>query len=149
VQRVLGDFVDLPTLKRLAGEDELNMTRLALSTSEYVNGVAKRHAETSRRLFPGYRVGAVTNGVHPFTWTHPAFARLYDRHLPGWCHEPELLVRADCSIPAEALWQARAQAKQELIGKVNALTGVRLGPHRMYPGFRAAHDRLQAPGSAV
>jgi len=42
--------------------------RLALNLSEYVNG-AKRHAETSQKLFPGYRMHAITNGVHPFTWT--------------------------------------------------------------------------------
>ncbi|MCL5800962.1 MAG: alpha-glucan family phosphorylase, partial [Gammaproteobacteria bacterium] len=45
VQRVLGEFIDLPTLKSLAGNDRLNMTRLALNLSQYVNGVAKRHAE--------------------------------------------------------------------------------------------------------
>jgi len=30
------------------------MTQLALDLSEYVNGVAKRHAEVSRGMFPGY-----------------------------------------------------------------------------------------------
>ncbi|MEW6332193.1 MAG: alpha-glucan family phosphorylase, partial [Pseudomonadota bacterium] len=49
-------FVDLATLKHLAGEDSLNMTRLALNLSEYVNGVAKRHAEISKTMFPGYQV---------------------------------------------------------------------------------------------
>jgi glycogen phosphorylase len=88
VARMLGDFADLPTLKRLAGEDTLNMTRLALNLSEYVNGVAERHAEVSRRLFPGQRVHAVTNGVHGTTWTSPAFTQLYDRFVPGWWHEP-------------------------------------------------------------
>jgi starch phosphorylase len=145
VQRVLGEFVDLPTLKRLAGEDELNMTRLALSTSEYVNGVAKRHAETSRRLFPGYRVRAVTNGVHPFTWTHPEFARLYDVHLPGWCHEPELLARADCSIPPDALWQAHAQAKQALIEQVRARTAVSFGPTVCTLGFARRMTAYKRP----
>lgn len=68
VRRVLGeDYLDLVTLKRLAGDDALNMTRLALNLSDYVNGVAKSHAEVSRRMFPGYRVRAVTNGVHPHT----------------------------------------------------------------------------------
>lgn len=84
VRHHMGELVDLPTLRSLAGEERLNMTRLALSLSEYVNGVAKRHAETSERLFPGYRVRAITNGVHPHTWTAEPFARLYDRHLVGW-----------------------------------------------------------------
>ncbi len=127
VQPVLGDFVDAATLRALAGVDSLNMTRLALNLSEYVNGVAKRHAEVSRKLYPGYRVHAVTNGVHPFTWCSKPFAGLYDQHLPGWCHEPELLVRAD-QIPHAAVWEAHRQAKRQLVEKVSALTGVGLDP---------------------
>jgi starch phosphorylase len=125
VRGILGDFFDLTVLKSLAGEDSLNMTRLALNLSEYVNGVAKRHAEVSRQLYPGYRVQAVTNGVHPFTWTCPSFAKLYDIHLPGWCHEPQFLVRAD-RIPDEAIWGAHRQAKKLLIEKVRALSSVSL-----------------------
>lgn len=34
VQRILGEYIDLGTLKHLAGEDCLNMTRLALNMSE-------------------------------------------------------------------------------------------------------------------
>src|SRR6516165_3934507 len=81
-ERLLRDFVDLGALKRLAGPDRLNMTRLALNLSDYVNGVARRHAETTEQMFPGYRIHAVTNGVHLGTWTHPAFARLYDASFP-------------------------------------------------------------------
>jgi starch phosphorylase len=128
VQRVLGDIVDRATLKRLAGEDVLNMTRLALNLSEYVNGVAKRHAELSRTMFPGYLVHAITNGVHPQTWTCPGFAGLYDRYLLGWCHEPELLMRAECCISDDEIWNAHRQAKEALIAKVRTLTSVELRP---------------------
>jgi len=83
VKQILGDFIDPATLKHLAGEDSLNMTRLALNMSEYVNGVAKRHAEVSRKMYPGYQVHAITNGVHPFMWTSDSFIKLYDTHLPG------------------------------------------------------------------
>lgn len=145
VQNVLGDFIDLSVLKQLAGEAQLNMTRLALNTSEYVNGVAKRHAETSRQLFPGYRVRAITNGVHPYAWTHPAFARLYDGHLPGWCHEPELLVRVDCSLTDDEIWQAHTQAKQELIDQVKALTGVSLAADRCIMGFARRMTAYKRP----
>ena len=67
VRRIYGDLPDLDTVKLLADEDKLNMTRLALNLSEYVNGVAKRHAEVSRQIFPGYAVHAITNGVHAST----------------------------------------------------------------------------------
>ncbi len=126
VRRVLGDGADVETLKTFAGEGDLNMTRLALSLSEYVNGVAKRHAEVSRGLFPGYAIHSITNGVHPFTWASPPFRALYDAHLPGWCHEPELLTRADCCIDDDAIWAAHRTAKAALADRVHALTGVRL-----------------------
>jgi starch phosphorylase len=134
VRRIYGDLLDPGTVRLLAGEDKLNMTRLALNLSEYVNGVAKRHAEVSRQIFPGYAVHAVTNGVHASTWTSPSFAEMYDQHVPGWCHEPELLTRAD-RIPDEVLWAAHQAAKHALLEKVRELTGVSLAPDRPILGF--------------
>lgn len=134
VRRIYGDLLDLGTVKLLAGEDKLNMTRLALNLSEYVNGVAKRHAEVSRQMFPGYAVHAVTNGVHAATWTSAPLAKMYDQHVPGWCHEPELLSRAD-RIPDEKLWAAHQEAKQALVDKVRELTGVVLNPDQPILGF--------------
>lgn len=145
VERVLGDFPDLAIIKRLAGEEALNMTRLALNSSEYVNGVAKRHAETSQRLFPGYRVRAITNGVHPCTWTHPAFSRLYDEFLPGWSHEPELLVRADACIPDQAIWDAHRQAKLDLLERIQATVGRRLDPDVCLLGFARRMTAYKRP----
>ncbi len=65
-------------LKRLAGDDRLNMTQLALNLSGYVNGVSKTHVQTAAKMFPDYDVRAITNGVHAAMWTHASFARLYD-----------------------------------------------------------------------
>jgi glycogen phosphorylase len=101
------------------------MTRLALNLSEFVNGVAKRHAEISSKLYPGYRVRAITNGVHPYTWAAPSFRALYDAYVTGWCHEPELLARAD-TIPDAHLLDAHRSAKEALVVKVQELTGVTL-----------------------
>jgi starch phosphorylase len=133
-ERLLPGIVDLDTLKRLAGDDRLNMTRLALNLSDYVNGVARRHAETTQHMFPGYRIHAVTNGVHVGTWTHPAFARLYDASFPQWQHEPEILVRA-LQLPADAVWECHQSAKQELVEQVGAITGAALDPHAVTLGF--------------
>ncbi|MDP1707987.1 MAG: alpha-glucan family phosphorylase [Gammaproteobacteria bacterium] len=144
VTRVLNDFIDRATLQSLAGKDALNMTRLALNLSQFVNGVAKRHAEVSRKLYPGYRVHAVTNGVHPYSWTSPPFAKLYDHYLPGWCHEPELLSRAD-RIPDEAIWMAHAEAKRALIDKVKELTSVALSPHVPILGFARRMTAYKRP----
>ncbi len=145
VQRVLGEVVDMTTLKHLAGKESLNMTCLALNLSEHVNGVTKRHAEVSRKMFPGYRVKAITNGVHPYTWTSPSFAKLYDHHLPGWCHEPELLVRADCCIPDEAMLEAHQCAKVSLIEKIQALTGVEFNKELLTLGFARRMTAYKRP----
>jgi len=145
VRRILGDYVDLPTLQHLAGAEHLNMTRLALNLSEYVNGVARRHAEVSRHMFPGYRVHAVTNGVHPFTWTSAPFHRLYDERLPGWCHEPELLMRAACCITDEAIRDAHVEAKQGLIDEVKTRTGVSLAADCFTIGFARRMTAYKRP----
>ncbi len=145
VQRVLDNDFDIGIIKHLAGTDSLNMTRLALNLSEYVNGVAKKHAEVSNAMFPGYKVHAITNGVHPFTWAAKSFRQLYDQYLPGWCHEPQLLVRADCCIPDIAIWEAHVQAKQQLIEKVQTLTGVALQPNIPIFGFARRMTAYKRP----
>ena len=134
VERVLGTSLPIPVLKRFAGEDMLNMTLLGLNLSRFVNGVAKKHGEVSRALFPGYEISAITNGVHSFTWTCPELAALYDAHLPGWANDPELLVRVD-NIPDEALWSAHQEAKGRLITLVKQKTGQVMDPNVFTIGY--------------
>ncbi|MFZ5524254.1 MAG: alpha-glucan family phosphorylase [Pseudomonadota bacterium] len=145
VQRVLDNGFDIDIIKHLAGEDSLNMTRLALNMSEYINGVAKKHAEVSTAMFPGYKVHAITNGVHPFTWAAENFRQLYDHYLPGWCHEPQLLMRADCCIPDASILEAHVHAKQRLIGKVQELSGVSLHPKIPVFGFARRMTAYKRP----
>ncbi|HZL93765.1 MAG TPA: alpha-glucan family phosphorylase, partial [Vicinamibacterales bacterium] len=144
VERVLGDGSMLDELRRFGGHDRLNMTRLALNFSHYVNGVAKKHAEVSRNMFPGYRVHAITNGVHPFTWTSKSFKRLYNEHVSGWCHEPEMLVRAD-QIADEQIWQAHLESKRELIDVVRRRTGFEFDQDRMTIGFARRMTAYKRP----
>jgi glycogen phosphorylase len=54
--------------------------------------------------------------------------------VPGWCHEPELLTRAD-RIPDDVIWAAHQEAKQQLVDKVRELTGVVLDPDLPILGF--------------
>lgn len=146
VARTLGaDFIEIATLKRLAGDTDLNMTRLALNLSEYVNGVAERHAETSRKMFPGYRVHAITNGVHPFTWTCESLRQLYNQYVPSWCHEPELLVRVDAAIPDPQLWSDHLQAKQQLIEHIRSSTGRSLDARLPVLGFARRMTAYKRP----
>jgi starch phosphorylase len=129
-----GEFMDFSEIRKLAGEDRLNMTQLALNLSDYVNGVAKRHAEVSQRMFPGYEMHAITNGVHPHTWTCEFFAALYDNTMPGWRHEPEQLVRID-QAPSQAIWDAHKNSKQRLLDRVKKTSGVTLDPALPLLGF--------------
>ena len=125
VERLLGDFIEIDEIRRLGGRDWLNMTQLGLNLSGYINGVAKRHAETTRRAFPGYQVRAITNGVHAETWTHPSVARLYDAYFPHWGYEPEVLAEVD-QLPDNAMWQAHQEAKAGLIERVKTTSGVEM-----------------------
>ncbi len=107
------------TLETLGCCDQvLNLTRVALHLSHYVNGVTRRHGEISRSLFPGYPIGSITNGVHSVSWTAPSFARLYDRHIPDWRRNSASLRYAS-GIPLEAVAEAHDEAKAELIAEVN------------------------------
>lgn len=136
--------VSLDMLKTLAGSDALNMTRLGLNLSEFINGVAKRHAEVSARMFPGYQVRSITNGVHPHTWTAESFHPVYDHYIPGWCHEPELLARAD-TIPDAVLVAAHAQARAALSSQVEAVTGTALAPEVAVLGFARRMTAYKRP----
>ncbi len=108
--KVLGDYFPLNMLKQFGGEDELNMTTLGLNLSEFQNGVAKKHGEVSRSMFPDYDIRSITNGVHTRTWTHPKFADVYDEYIPGWREEPELFVRVD-NVPDQRIWDTHQAIK--------------------------------------
>lgn len=134
VQKILGEIIPLKVLKRLSGEQHLNLTLLALNLSNYVNGVAKKHGEVSKNLFPGYEIHAITNGVHSFTWTCESFKRVYDKYIPGWANEPELLVRSEI-IPDNEVWEAHLHAKNVLIDYVRKMTHIEMSPDVLTIGF--------------
>jgi glycogen phosphorylase len=134
VREVLGDPVPLDVLKKLGGQERLNMTLLALNLSNYYNGVAKRHRDLSKAMFPGYEIRAITNGVHSYTWTCESFRTLYDKHFPGWANEPDLLVRAE-GILDEDVWQAHEEGKKVLIDYVNNLTKADMNYDTLTLGF--------------
>ena len=91
---MLGNMLPEFILNDVTFENRLNMTRLALFFSHYVNGVAKKHGEVSRMMFPGYSIDSITNGVHTMTWVSEPFKRLFDKHMPGWRSDPYILRSA-------------------------------------------------------
>jgi glycogen phosphorylase len=107
----------IPELALQAKDAELNMTELCLQLAGFVNGVAEIHAEVSRGMFPGKTIHAVTNGVHHPTWCSPAFAKLFDRRIPGWRADGARLRLAQ-GIPGYELLAAHREAKRALVAEV-------------------------------
>jgi starch phosphorylase len=134
VGKVLGEVLPISVLKKLGGQEKLNMTLLGLNLSEYVNGVAKKHRDVSKHMFPGYEISAITNGVHTYTWTSDSMKRLFDKYLPGWANEPELFVRVG-RIPDTELWEAHMESKRELIDYINRETGSGMDYDTLTIGF--------------
>jgi starch phosphorylase len=134
VQELLNDEFPLDVIKKEGGTDKLNMTLLALNLSKYINGVTNAHMEFSKKLFPGHTIWAITNGVHSYTWTCEAFRELYNKYIPNWANEPELLVRVD-EVPNNELWSAHMNAKKDLLEYVNKKTNVSMDPSTLTIGF--------------
>ncbi len=119
--RVVGDMLPWH-IKKLAGEDRLSMTLLALHLSRYTCGVSRVHGGVSRAMFPGETIDHITNGVHHTSWASPEIASLLDAHIPGWRSDPSLLDEGNPNIPDEELWGAHQEAKKRLIAEVNKYT---------------------------
>jgi starch phosphorylase len=134
VTRVLGrrEVYDMKDV--FCCEGRLNMTYLALNLSHYVNGVAKKHGEISRLMFAGYKIDAITNGVHAAIWTSPAFQQLYDKYIPGW-RQDNFSFRYALAIPKQDVWQAHVEAKERLIQHVNQEANVGMDVDILTIGF--------------
>ncbi|HEY7617908.1 MAG TPA: alpha-glucan family phosphorylase, partial [Terriglobales bacterium] len=102
-----------------------NLTFLALRLSRFVNGVAMRHGEISRGMFPNYPIDSITNGVHAATWTALSFRNLFDRYIPEWRRD-NFYLRYAVKIPLPEILRAHALAKRELLAQVAGRTGVHL-----------------------
>ncbi|MEO5817991.1 MAG: alpha-glucan family phosphorylase [Gemmatimonadaceae bacterium] len=135
VRRVLGDE-RVALLEGCGGvyEGMLNMTHLALHLTRFVNGVAMRHRDVSRTMFPDYPINSITNGVHATTWASPAFAALFDRRIPEWRRD-NLYLRYAVGIPLQEIRDAHLESKTALLDEVLARTGVTLDPSLLTIGF--------------
>lgn len=141
---MLGDILPDSVLDEITFENKLNMTRLALFFSHYVNGVAKKHGEVSRSMFPGYSIDSITNGVHTPTWVSEPFQRLFDKHLPGWRSDPYIL-RASFSVEKREVWAAHMEAKKSLIDFVNNRYNVGMNYDHFTVGFARRQTAYKRP----
>lgn len=100
-------------------DGKLHMTHLGFSFSGYHNGVAKKHSEVTRELFPGYRIESITNGIHTGEWVSGPIAALFDHYIPGWRLDAHNL-RYALVIPTDELWAAHQMMKVRLCDYVHA-----------------------------
>lgn len=133
-EEIIGTYLPAKNREDLFLGNMLNMTMLGLIHSGYVNGVAKRHGEVTREMFPGYTIDAITNGVHVDTWVAPAMRAVFDKHLSGWAHDPYSL-RYALAIPSDELWHAHKASKADLLALVKKETGVEMSPDIFTIGF--------------
>lgn len=145
------EFIPSDILKMLGGEDRLNMTLLALNLSKHINGVAKKHGEVSKLMFPRYSIESITNGIYSSTWVCDSFKRLFDKYIPDWKNDP-FSLRYVLSIPKDEIWNAHQEAKNKLINYVNKKTGVDIDSETLTIGFArraAAYKRADLVFSDV
>jgi starch phosphorylase len=99
----------------LAGKENLNMTKLALNSSRYINGVSRKHGEVSAMMFPGYQVKSITNGIHVNTWVSKHLEPVFDSSFgTRWRFDPACLEGA-IEINEHDIWHAHDLAKTELL----------------------------------
>jgi len=71
-----------------------NMTYLGMGLSRYRNGVAKKHGDISRKMFPQYEVDSITNGIHLGYWVSKPFRQIFNKKWPNWKANPSILQNA-------------------------------------------------------
>lgn len=127
--RIVGDMLPWH-IKKLAGEDALSMTLLAMNLSHYTCGVSKLHGGVARAMLGNGSIDYITNGIHHPTWASPEMRAIFDAHFPGWEARPELLAHAHV-LPDDDLLAAHTAAKARLIEAIFERTGRRLDPEKL------------------
>lgn len=90
------------------------MTFLGMALSRYRNGVAKKHGEISRKMFPQYEIDHITNGIHLPFWVSKPIRKILDRKWPNWKAKPSVLQNA-IEIDDLELFDAHIENKFNLI----------------------------------
>jgi glycogen phosphorylase len=133
-EQLLQDFLTDDLKKEIFLDNKLNMTYLGLRFSQFVNGVAKKHGEVSRTMFPGYHIESITNGVHSLFWTSKNFQKVFNKFLPSWKSD-FFSLRYILGIPKENIWDAHMEDKRELFSFINEKYKVNFDPDIFTIGF--------------
>jgi starch phosphorylase len=134
-----------------------NMTAFALRMSGYCNGVSKRHAEVTRRmwhsLWPDLAeervpIDHVTNGIHVPTWIEPKMELLFNKYLgPDWLqdHDNPVIWELIENIPDEELWKTHYWLKIKLIDAIRERSRQRWAENHISPSVVLAGGTLLDP----
>ena len=134
-----------------------NMTAFALRMSGYCNGVSKRHAEVTRRMWHGLwpelpedkvPIDHMTNGIHVPTWIEPKMELLLNKYLgPNWLedHDNPLTWELIDNIPDEELWKTHYWLKLKLIDAIRERSRQRWAENRVSPSIVMAGGTLLDP----
>jgi starch phosphorylase len=126
-------------------DDILHLTKFCLRYSSYANGVAKRHGEVSRKMFPNYTIEHITNGVHLSTWAGIASAQVYDEHLAGWRQDPARL-RGALQLPDAQIAAMHRANKREMAYFIKSRYDLELDPNVFTIGFGRRVDGYKRSG---
>ncbi len=109
------------------GDNQFNMTRLAVTGARSINGVSRIHGDVSGRILaaawpdiPPHEspIGYVTNGVHVPTFMREEFSDLLDQHLgASWRFElmDRQLMSSIMDIPDGRFWYVKQRVKGEML----------------------------------
>jgi starch phosphorylase len=143
-RKLLGDYVPDFVIRKASENNQVSMTLLGLNMSMYVNGVAKRHGEIAREMFPEYRIDSITNGIHPLTWVSLPLKSLFDEFIPGWIVDP-FTLRYALSIPKDRIWDAHTESKKILIDEINQRANIGFHTARFTIGYARRFTEYKRP----
>ena len=131
-------------IHELAGTEMCNMSYLALNGSRYCNGVAQKHGEVSKKMFPGHDIDAITNGIHLRYWVNPHLKAIFDKKFPNWDMNYNLLQKAN-DFGNDEIWNAHMAAKRDLIDYQNSHSWVLLEQKKLTIGFARRMTEYKRP----
>lgn len=151
VRQVLGENWAFGSESGICIDGVLNMTHLGFAFSRYINGVAKRHGEVSRRMFANYTIDSITNGVYAARWMAEPIRALFDKYEHGW-REDNASLRYALSLPGDELWRAHMTCKRQLVDFINRERNADFDPEvftiafaRRMTGYKRPHLLLSDP----
>ncbi len=106
-------------IKKLAGQNKLGMTELALSLSRKANGVSLRHQKVCQKMFPGKNIGSITNGIYHYRWAGNSMQALFNKEIKDWWQKPQTFEKAPKQLSDKGVRLAHQKQKKELIDWIN------------------------------